>query len=351
MLGGLRARLDDDPILVVPTFSDVEHSQRELAERGAVFGARVMRFDWLFREIAARAGFGGREASDFQRELIVEEAVRRAKLEVLADSAAQPGFVRAAARFVRELTRSMVEPARLTQALRAVGGRRAAPGLRGGGRGGLPRVPRRAGGRGPGRPGAVRVAGARRAPRGTGAWGETPLFVYGFDDFTPLELRRARHDRELVRGGCDGLAAVRARTARRSRRSSGMHQELLALGAEELELAPLDDHYAPELARRAPPRRAAPVRGRAGRPRRPRARAIVVPLRRRRARRGRAGGGARAPAAARRRRAGRRGGRLPRPGALLVAARAGLRRLRHPLLDRPHAAASATPASGAACSR
>ena len=44
---------------------------RELADRGAIFGARVMKFDWLFWEIAARAGFGGREASDYQRELIV----------------------------------------------------------------------------------------------------------------------------------------------------------------------------------------------------------------------------------------------------------------------------------------
>jgi hypothetical protein len=60
VLGGLRARLDDDPILVVPTVADVEHAQRELAERGAVFGAQVMKFDWLFWEIAERAGYGGR---------------------------------------------------------------------------------------------------------------------------------------------------------------------------------------------------------------------------------------------------------------------------------------------------
>src|SRR5918998_4307988 len=103
VLGGLRARLDEDPILVVPTVGDVDHSQRELADRGAVFGARVLRFDWLFREIAARADYAGREASEFQCQLIVEEAVRRARLDVLAESAAQPGFVRAAARFVREL--------------------------------------------------------------------------------------------------------------------------------------------------------------------------------------------------------------------------------------------------------
>ena len=117
VLGGLRARLDDDPILVVPTLGDVEHAQRELAERGAVFGARVLRFTWLFEEIAARAGYGQAMASDFQRELLVEEAVRGTKLSVLAESASQPGFARAAARFVAELgrIRPPVEPARFTQ--------------------------------------------------------------------------------------------------------------------------------------------------------------------------------------------------------------------------------------------
>ncbi len=57
VLGGLRERLDDEPILVVPTFQDVEHAQRELAARGAVFGAEVVRFDRLFRRIAERASF------------------------------------------------------------------------------------------------------------------------------------------------------------------------------------------------------------------------------------------------------------------------------------------------------
>src|ERR687888_10684 len=75
VLGGLRARLDDEPILVVPTFQDVEHARRELAERGAVFGASVLRFDWLFREIAGRAGYREKVASGVRRELLVEEAV------------------------------------------------------------------------------------------------------------------------------------------------------------------------------------------------------------------------------------------------------------------------------------
>ena len=40
VLGGLRDRLDDEPVLIVPAFEDVEHNQRELAARQAVFGAR-----------------------------------------------------------------------------------------------------------------------------------------------------------------------------------------------------------------------------------------------------------------------------------------------------------------------
>jgi ATP-dependent helicase/DNAse subunit B len=244
VLGGLRARLADDPILVVPTVADVEHAQRELADRGAIFGARVMRFDWLFREIAARAGFGGREASDFQRELVVEQAVRRAGLELLAESAAQPGFVRAAARFVAELNRSMVTPARLTQALREWAGD------------------------GPRRAYADEVAAVYRAYhdgleaaglldpelfawravealREGRAWGATPLFVYGFDDFTPLELRVL----DTIANWCDADVTVSlpyepGRLAFRA--VSGMYQELLALGAHELALPALDDHYAPE---------------------------------------------------------------------------------------------------------
>src|SRR5256885_16894581 len=58
VLGGLRARLEQEPILVVPDFWDVEHNQRELADRGAVFGARGLRFPWLFATLPHRAGFG-----------------------------------------------------------------------------------------------------------------------------------------------------------------------------------------------------------------------------------------------------------------------------------------------------
>jgi ATP-dependent helicase/DNAse subunit B len=247
VLGGLRARLAEDPILVVPTVADVEHAQRELADRGAIFGARVMRFDWLFREIAARAGFAGREASDFQRELIVEQAVRRARLEVLAESAAQPGFVRAAARFFAELggVRDSMSSARLTSALR------------------------RWAGDGPRRHYAEEIAAVYRAYRdgleasglhdaeafawgaldalraGREAWRRTPVFVYGFDDFKGLQLDAL----ETISKHCEADVTVslpfeRGRLAFKA--VSGVRQDLLAMGAEELELPPLDDHYAPE---------------------------------------------------------------------------------------------------------
>ena len=43
-----------EPILVVPTFADVEVYRRELAVSGAVFGVQVARFEWLLRTIAER---------------------------------------------------------------------------------------------------------------------------------------------------------------------------------------------------------------------------------------------------------------------------------------------------------
>jgi ATP-dependent helicase/DNAse subunit B len=245
VLGGLRARLEQDPILVVPAYQDVEYAQRELAERGAVFGARVLRFEWLFREIALRTGHSARAASDVQRELVVEEAVRRARLDVLADSASQPGFVRAAADFIGELGRAMVGPAELTRALRAWAGdgprRRYAEEVAA-----LYRTYRdgieAAGLADPEQLSLGAVDALRMAPD---RWGRTPLFVYGFDDFDPLQLRALDTIANLCHADVTvslpwepGRAAFRA--------VDSAYQELRDLGATEKRLPPLDDHYAPE---------------------------------------------------------------------------------------------------------
>jgi ATP-dependent helicase/DNAse subunit B len=243
VLGGLRDRLEDDPILVVPAFQDVEHAQRELAASGAVFGVHVLRFDRLFQAIAERAGYGAPLVSRLQRELLVEEAVRGARLELLAESARQPGFVRAAAALVAELEHSIVDPARFTRALRQWAGE------------------------GPRRRYAEEVAAIYRGYRDRlesaglvdeelfrwraldalrnepARWRETPLFVYGFDDFTELELDAL----ETIANRCGAQVTVSlpfepGRLAFRA--VARIHSELEQRASETRRLPPISDHYA-----------------------------------------------------------------------------------------------------------
>ena len=253
VLGALRARVDDEPLLVVPAFEDVEHNQRELAARGAVFGVHVVRFKRLFAQIAARAGVRGRSASRLQRELIVAEAVRGAPLDALAESAQRPGFVRATTRFVAEVERSlaersaagpaMVEPARLTQALRAWAGdgprrryvdevaeiyRRYRERLDGAGLVDDELLAWRA------------ICALRERPD---SWGATPVFVYGFDDFTPLEL--AALTALADRAGVDVTVSLPHEPGREAFRATARtHALLRERSAEQVELPALSDHYA-----------------------------------------------------------------------------------------------------------
>lgn len=245
VLGGLRDRLDEEPILVVPAFADVEHAQRELAERGAIFGAEVLRFARLFREIARRAGYGERTASDLQRELIVAAAIERAGFEVLASSAARPGFVRAAARFMGELnTIERLEPPRFTAGLRQWAGdgpRRAYADEIGAlyrhYRAGLEEA------------GLVdaelyRWRALQALAKAKERWGATPVFVYGFDDFTTQELAAL----DLISDcGADVVVSLPFEPGRTAfKATAGVFGELQRLGAEVTVLEPLSDHYAPE---------------------------------------------------------------------------------------------------------
>jgi ATP-dependent helicase/DNAse subunit B len=255
VLGGLRARVEEEPLLVVPAFEDVEHNQRELAARGAVFGVHVVRFKRLFGQIAGRAGVRGRAASRLQRELIVADAVRAADLDALAESAERPGFVRAATRFVAEIERSladrsaagpaMVEPARLTQALRAWAGdgprrrhvdeiaeiyRRYRERLEGAG---LVDDEQYA---------WAAISALRENPD---RWGTTPIFAYGFDDFTPLELAALGALAGPV--GVDVVVSLPWEAGREAFRATARtYAELSGLAGEEVELPALSEHYAPE---------------------------------------------------------------------------------------------------------
>jgi ATP-dependent helicase/DNAse subunit B len=243
VLGALRARVHEEPILVVPTFGDVEHNQRELAARGAVFGVEVVRFERLYRRVAERAGYSATVASEVQRQLLVEQAVRDARLRVLRASAERPGFARAAVRLTEELGRSAVEPDRFERALLAWAGDGPRRGyaeelatLYGRYRDGLDAAglvdselfARRA------------LDALRREPA---RWRGTPVFVYGFDDFTPLELdaletlgRRADADVTVSLPFEPGRPAFKAVAA--------VHEELSAIASERKPLEAVSDHYA-----------------------------------------------------------------------------------------------------------
>jgi ATP-dependent helicase/DNAse subunit B len=247
VLGAYRARVGDDPILVVPGFRDVAQLQRELARTGAGLGARVVRFDDLFREIGERCGAPvARVASDVQRELLVEEAVRAVEPRALRASAARPGFTRAAIRLVEELERSMVEPAAFERALdawRPRGARgsrlREAAAIYAAYRDRLDR----AGMADPELAAWRAVDALREAPH---RFGHTPVFAYGFDSFTPLELdalealaERAEVDVTVSLPYERGRAAFKA--------VAPLFERLAALaGGDVVELPPVDEHYATE---------------------------------------------------------------------------------------------------------
>src|SRR5215211_4969397 len=84
VLERLRAAIPRDPLLVVPTAADVEHYQRELAASGIVFGAEVLTFSRLIREIARRTGLKERPLGFVARDRVVRAAVAGTPLRVLA---------------------------------------------------------------------------------------------------------------------------------------------------------------------------------------------------------------------------------------------------------------------------
>ena len=245
MLGGFRSRLDEEPLLVVPRMDDIDHHQRQLAGDGALLGGAVVRFAWLYEEIARRCGYSARRASRLQAELIAEQAIRKASLSALAASAERPGFARAATRLFAELERSRVEPPRFAAALK----RWAPDGPRAAYAGEVAAIYRsyrdqlekaklvdvdlfawRA------------VDRLRHEPH---SWGRTPVFVYGFDDFTELELEAlevlaTRSESDVV----VSLPYERGRVAFKPLAST--FERLRGLAGERVEELPaLDDHYDP----------------------------------------------------------------------------------------------------------
>ncbi len=251
-----RAR-GERPLLVVPTHADVERYRLELGEReltsegvaagaGVVVGAgpraRVVRFQGLLAETLRRAGSAERPLGRLARERALAVVLRRANGEPPT-----AGVVRSLATLVGELEVERVTPARLRGALDAWAA--ADPGhapharqlgeLFEGYRRGLERLrPARVS---PERQATQALDALRRTPA---LWGSTPVLLYGFDDFTRLQLDAIETLGAVV--GAPVTVSLTYEPGRAAFASRGdTFQRLLPLAAEHLPLAPRAEHYAP----------------------------------------------------------------------------------------------------------
>ncbi len=238
VLERLRAALHLEPLLVVPTAADVSHYGQELAAGGVVFGAQVLTFENLVREIGRVAGVKARPLGRVARDRVVRAAIADAHLRRLAPSGAAPGFAAAAGALFAELQRSLVEPARFTRALRAWGGAPYADELAA-----LYSAYRRrleTLGR-PDREGAAWAAlDALRAD--PARWGRRPVFLYGFDELTPAQLDAVDTLARLA--GAEVCVALPYEPGRHALAGSAATVQELAPGAEIVELPERADHYA-----------------------------------------------------------------------------------------------------------
>lgn len=243
VLDRLRAALDRDPILVVPTSPDVLRYREELGAGGFAFGARVETFDRLLDEIARRTRSGRSALGVLARERVAAAAASRAGLRSLAASAATPGFAAAACRLFDELGEQGIDPARWTVALRAWasedGGRSAyaeeLAALYRTYRSALKRV---------GRPDrtlahAAAIDALKLAPAG---WGETPVLLYGFDDLSVLQRETV-----LALGRTDAAVVVSLayEPGRHAFAARGETFFALQPHADHVSLPARDDYYAP----------------------------------------------------------------------------------------------------------
>jgi len=188
VLGAYRAAARRGALLVVPTGLDREHYRREALAEGALVGGEVLTFPGLAREIARRAGYSARTLAPLQRRRVLRAMIRRSALNAIGASVTSPGFALALGALVAELERTLVTPQRFAQAMRAWCGaeadRRAyAEEIASLYREYVRELDRL--GRVDAELFTWRALDALRAE--PGRWGSTPVYLYGFDDLTPLE--------------------------------------------------------------------------------------------------------------------------------------------------------------------
>ncbi len=161
--------LDRDPVLIVPTGSDVARVERQLLEKKpCLLSGRIGTFDDVFAGIAG----GVRPViSDAQRALVVRRVVAGTSLGTLSASARFGGFAEALAQTLTELDSGLLEPESLEGELAR---------LYAAYRGELDRLERWD------RP-LLRRRAVERLRSDLDAWHGEPVFAYGFEDLTGAE--------------------------------------------------------------------------------------------------------------------------------------------------------------------
>ena len=242
VLGAYAPAAQRGALLVVPTAPDAAHYAREQAAAGAVLGS-VLTFGGLASEIARRAGYGGRRLSALQRDRVVRRAVSRIRFQALERAAQAPGFATAAGNLIGELQRTLVTPQRFAAAMRTWAAEDERRGAYAEDVASIYLAYAReleAIGRVDAELYAWRALDALRlAP---GAWGEDPVFFYGFDDLHPLERDAVETLSRVV-----GVPVTVSLTYEAGRAALGARaevvEELRPLASEVLELPALDEHY------------------------------------------------------------------------------------------------------------
>jgi ATP-dependent helicase/DNAse subunit B len=236
ILARLRASLDRDPLLVVPTGDDIARFERDLCADGSpAIGATIRTFGSLTDEIAAAtAAPVAAPLTPPQRLALIRAATAATPLRVLSRSSHAPGFAAALDLLIAELQAALVSPGDLRSAAEAAGDSEqelevaalyaAYEDLRD-----------RAGRSDAGSLARAASTALRDAPD---AWGARPVLVYGFDDLTEAQLELLR----LLATAADVTVAVnyadRRALAARATLLTRLRDELGATIAAELDFDP-----------------------------------------------------------------------------------------------------------------
>jgi ATP-dependent helicase/DNAse subunit B len=188
MLERFASELEREPVLVVPTYSDVERFEDELlARRPVALGGRVVTFARLVELAAAAAGHvPAPPLGSAQRHALLRAVATQTELSALATSARRPGFVDALDALLADVQGASIDPAALGRRL-GTGRARSPDHLRDAARLCAAYAERRDG-LGRSDAGSVLAATTRALAREPAAWGGRPVLFHGFDDLTPAQL-------------------------------------------------------------------------------------------------------------------------------------------------------------------